>query len=126
MDFDVGDPNRRGRIAGGNSDSQAVLAGAGTPPMAKIIPNQLARDYGLPVVVVAGAGLGTLNHTLLTVEAVRRDGQTVAGLILNHHGVEQDLAAQTNAGILEDLTSLPVLQVHSGTPLNSIPAWLLN
>ena len=33
-----------------------------------------ARDLGLPVVIAASPGLGTINHTLLTVEAVRAVG----------------------------------------------------
>jgi len=38
---------------------------------------------GLPVIVVARGGLGTINHTLLTVEAIARDRQTVAAVVLS-------------------------------------------
>ena len=41
----------------------------------------VALDY--PLVIVARRGLGTLNHTLLTVEAARRAGLRVAGVVLN-------------------------------------------
>jgi dethiobiotin synthetase len=43
----------------------------------------LARDLGLPVVVAAAAGLGTINHTLLTLEAARAARLTVAGVVLS-------------------------------------------
>ncbi len=43
----------------------------------------LAVGLGYPLLVVARAGLGTINHTLLTVEAARSRGLTVAGVILN-------------------------------------------
>jgi dethiobiotin synthetase len=43
----------------------------------------LAATLRLPVVVVARAGLGTLNHVLLTVDAVRRRALDVAGVVLN-------------------------------------------
>jgi dethiobiotin synthetase len=43
----------------------------------------LAKAIGLPVLVVARAGLGTINHSLLTVEAIERDGCSVAALVLN-------------------------------------------
>ena len=43
----------------------------------------LARAVGLPVLVVARAGLGTINHTLLTVEAIERDGLMIAAVVLN-------------------------------------------
>jgi dethiobiotin synthetase len=43
----------------------------------------LAATLGLPAVVVARAGLGTLNHVLLTLDALRRGGVRVAGVVLN-------------------------------------------
>ena len=42
----------------------------------------LMARLGLPVVLAARAGLGTVNHTLLTAEAVRRRGLTVLGAVL--------------------------------------------
>ena len=38
----------------------------------------------LPVILVVGARLGCINHALLTLEAIRRDGLVVAGWVLNH------------------------------------------
>jgi dethiobiotin synthetase len=42
----------------------------------------LARELGLPLVVAAQPGLGTINHTLLTLEAARAVGLRVAGVVL--------------------------------------------
>jgi dethiobiotin synthetase len=42
----------------------------------------LAVDLGLPLVVAASPGLGTINHTLLTLAAARAAGLTVAGVVL--------------------------------------------
>jgi dethiobiotin synthetase len=42
----------------------------------------LARDLELPLVVAAPPGLGTINHTLLTLEAARAVGLRVAGVVL--------------------------------------------
>lgn len=42
-----------------------------------------AARLGWPVLVVAGRGLGTINHTLLTLEAIRSRGLSVAGVVLN-------------------------------------------
>lgn len=42
----------------------------------------LARVLGLPLVIAARPGLGTINHTLLTLEAARSAGMTVAGVVL--------------------------------------------
>lgn len=44
---------------------------------------ELAGALGWPVLVVAGNRLGVLNHTLLTVDAVRAAGLAVAGVVLN-------------------------------------------
>lgn len=42
----------------------------------------LAADLGLPVLIAARPGLGTINHTLLTLEAARASGLHVAGVVL--------------------------------------------
>lgn len=43
----------------------------------------LARQVGLPVIIAARATLGTINHTLLTIEAVERDGLTIAAVVFS-------------------------------------------
>jgi dethiobiotin synthetase len=43
----------------------------------------LATDLGYPLVIVAGPGLGTINHTLLTLESARTAGLEVAAVVLN-------------------------------------------
>ncbi len=45
--------------------------------------SHLARDLHLPCVVVASSALGTINHTLLTLEALRAREIDIAGVILN-------------------------------------------
>ena len=50
----------------------------------------LAQRCGLPVIIVARATLGTINHTLLTIEAVQRDGCPLAGVVLSRR-LEEDL-----------------------------------
>jgi dethiobiotin synthetase len=42
----------------------------------------LIRLLGLPVVVAAASGLGTINHTLLTIEALRTRGLQIAGVVM--------------------------------------------
>jgi len=48
----------------------------------------LAQALGLPLLIVARAALGTINHTLLTVEAARSRGLEIAGVILNRYPAE--------------------------------------
>lgn len=64
----------------------------------------------LPVVVAARSGLGTINHTLLTVDALRARALSVAGVVLvgepNH---ENRSAIEARAGGVRVLAELPVL-----------------
>lgn len=62
----------------------------------------IAASLRLPALVVARAGLGTLNHTLLTVEALRRRKIPVAGVILNRYR-GATLAERTNQAELRRL-----------------------
>gem|GEM_PF-154415 len=57
----------------------------------------LARAIGYPIVVVSRAGLGTLNHTALTCQAVRNAGLSLAGVVINGYEPDAvDLSFQTN------------------------------
>jgi dethiobiotin synthetase len=69
----------------------------------------LIRWLGLPLAVVAKSGLGTINHTVLSVKAAQAAGITVAGVILNRYPEKPGLAAATNPGIIEALTGVPIL-----------------
>ncbi len=89
-----------------------VVEGAGgwRVPLAKGYDMaDLATDIGHPVIVVVANRLGALNHTILTVEDIRASELEVAGLVLNNLQEEQDTAAVTNRGVIEDLTGAPVL-----------------
>jgi dethiobiotin synthetase len=70
----------------------------------------LARILDLPLLVVARAGLGTINHSALTVESARGRGLHVTGIVLS--AVDQppdDPATSSNAAEIERLTGVPVL-----------------
>ncbi|GAA2795233.1 dethiobiotin synthase [Kribbella solani] len=60
-------------------------------------------------VVVARAGLGTLNHTGLTVEALRARGLEIAGLVIGSWPEAPDLAEQCNLEDLPATTGVPVI-----------------
>ena len=81
----------------------------------------LAAAFALPVLVVANNRLGTLNHTILTVNAIKGRGLTCAGILLNHVGDERDVASISNAAILRAmLPDVPVLAeiMHGETALD--------
>jgi dethiobiotin synthetase len=69
----------------------------------------LAKALGLPVFIIARAKLGTINHSLLTVEAARRRGLTVLGVVLNGPHDPQDPSLAKNAAVIRRLGRVPVL-----------------
>ncbi len=85
----------------------AVIEGAGgwrVPITESVDMGSLARLIGLPVVVVAPANLGTINHSVLTVEAVQRDGCTVAAVVLSFRPDDDLGFARENAAEIERLS----------------------
>ena len=66
----------------------------------------------LPLLIVARLGLGTINHTLLTIEVAQHRGLSIAGVVLNDAQNEADsLAARTNVAELRRCSSVPILGV---------------
>ena len=74
--------------------------------------SDLIKTLDLPAVVVARAGLGTLNHTLLTVMHALEVGIDVLGVFINAAGpAGNTMAEQTNPDVLKQLCPVPVLGV---------------
>ena len=69
----------------------------------------VAAKLPAPVLVVAAAGLGTLNHTELTVSELRRRGLTCMGVVIGAWPAEPDLAARCNVVDLPAVTGVPLL-----------------
>jgi dethiobiotin synthase len=67
-----------------------------------------ATDQRIPCVVVAPGGLGTLNHALLTSEALMLRGWTIAALLLNPGLDGSHAAAADNARLLSAWLPFPV------------------
>jgi dethiobiotin synthetase len=83
---------------------------------------EVARALRFPALIVARAGLGTVNHTVLTVEYLRTRGVPVLGVVLNGAECGRDEAAgekepvtavieRTNPGYIESLSGVPVFGV---------------
>ncbi|MBM3860831.1 MAG: dethiobiotin synthase [Verrucomicrobia bacterium] len=72
----------------------------------------LARALNLPLIIVARLGLGTINHTLLTVRQAQAMGLKIAGIILNDiTGSQRGLAEKTNIKAVPELCGVPLLGV---------------
>ncbi len=72
----------------------------------------LALELKLPIVIVARAGLGTINHTLLTIESVRARGLPIAGVVLNEVVPPgEDISFHTNGDEIQARGGVPVFGI---------------
>jgi dethiobiotin synthetase len=80
----------------------------------------LARWLQLPTVVVARAGLGTINHTLLTLGALRQADVAIAGVVINRYPTDiAGVAEETNPRVIEKWGKVPLLTLIPDEPLSS-------
>jgi dethiobiotin synthetase len=85
---------------GGTLATRTIVEGAGgwrVPITDTFDMGGLARVLSLPVVVVARATLGTINHSLLTLEAIAADGCPLAALVLSRRPEDDLASAHSNA-----------------------------
>src|SRR3989338_9186965 len=93
-----------------------IVEGVGgllVPLTARATVADLARQLGLPIAIVTRPGLGTLNHTLLTIRCAASARLTIAGLIVNHHAKPQSdgmsrLSERTNPEALARYGRVPI------------------
>lgn len=113
------EPARLLEVARGSPDRLLVAEGVGGL-MVPITPGYLVRDLAvdlaLPVVVAARTGLGTINHTLLTVEAARAAGLHVAGVVMTPWPADPEPIEQSNRETVERLGGVVVSRLPATTP----------
>ncbi|MFH1060891.1 MAG: dethiobiotin synthase [Pseudomonadota bacterium] len=87
------------------------VGGIMVPLTTRLILLDLMVDLDLPVLVAARPGLGTINHTLLTIGAVRDRGLKVIGFIFSGHDpkLPEDPAIPYNAEMITDFSGVPFL-----------------
>ncbi len=72
----------------------------------------LAQELKLPILIVARAGLGTINHTLLTIESIRARGLPIAGIVLNEVVPSgNDISYRTNGDEIQVRGGVPVFGI---------------
>lgn len=84
------------------------VGGVAVPILPRYCLINLIRDFGLPTIVVARAGLGTINHTLLTLNTLKEEKVAILGVIMNGF-TGRDRSEKSNAKIIEELSGVPVL-----------------
>lgn len=102
---------RTGLEAARDAGDFLVCEGVGgflVPLRLDYLVRDFARDAGLPVLVVATPGLGTINHTLLTVEAVRAAGLEVLGVVLTPWPSQPGRLERSNLEAVSELGEVAV------------------
>jgi len=70
----------------------------------------LIRDLDLPAVVVARYQLGTLNHTLMTLDTLKQNGIPLRGVVFNQTSLEApDVIEQDQPRLIEELSEAKIL-----------------
>jgi dethiobiotin synthetase len=89
-----------------------VIEGAGgllVPFADDLLAADLAAALEARLVIVGRAGLGTINHTLLTIFEARRRGLSLAGVVLNHASKTDDASIADNAAEIARIGQVTVL-----------------
>lgn len=126
-------PHLAAELAGTQLDPTAIVAGAESiaseagpqgvtvvegvggllvPLREDYLVRDLAGELGLPVVIAARPGLGTINHTLLTLEAARAGGLRVAAVAMTPWPAEPDVMTLSNRATV----------AATGVPVATLPA----
>jgi dethiobiotin synthetase len=115
LDGEEIDPKRLRQAARDAAEAAGVLVCEGVggllvPLSPTYLVRDLAADLGYPLVIVASPGLGTINHTLLTLESARAAGLEVAAVVLNPWPEQPSVIERTNR---ETISTLAGVSVHT-------------
>jgi dethiobiotin synthetase len=106
------------RAAGGDADA-LICEGVGgllVPLTPGYLVRDMAVDLDLPVAIAARPGLGTINHTLMTIEAARAVGLDVAVVVITPWPPMPGGVERSNMATIESLGSVRVLGLAPATP----------
>jgi dethiobiotin synthetase len=95
----------------GETGGFLIVEGVGgilVPLTAEYAVRDLARELALPVLIAARPGLGTINHTLLTLEAARAAGLTVVGVVLTPWPADAGAVERSNRDTIASLGAVDV------------------
>jgi dethiobiotin synthetase len=127
--------NRSIKIMSADSDVMIVegIGGLLVPMDDRHTFLDVAADMRSPAVIVARPALGTINHTLLTLSALRSRNIPIAGAVINRYPTDTpNLAEETNPRAIEKWGKVPILAIVPDTPIpktitpHPIPAAILD
>jgi len=102
-----------------------IVEGAGglyVPVTKNLFVIDLIKKFRLPVILVVRPKLGTINHTLLSLKALKKRKIVVKAVVMNNH-TGRDAAERTNPGVLRELIDVPLFIVKKNA--RGIPSGLI-
>jgi dethiobiotin synthetase len=96
-----------------------IVEGAGgvlVPITDNYLMSDLAHDLGLHLIIVTRPNLGTLNHTLLTIESAKHRGLKILGIVINKFPLNPCIAERTNPELILKMTGEPIVGVFPFDP----------
>ena len=91
-----------------------VIEGAGgilAPVKNNYFIVDLINEMESPVIIVTRPALGTINHTLLTIESAKNKGLSILGIIVNKYPIDPDDSELTNPDEIASISGLPILGI---------------
>lgn len=91
-----------------------LIEGAGginVPLTEDYLTLDLIKSLNLKVIVTALSGLGTINHTLLTINALKQRKIAIAGIIFNKMPLKPGAVEKDNIRIIKKISKVPILGV---------------
>ncbi|MBF0320601.1 MAG: dethiobiotin synthase [Nitrospirae bacterium] len=96
-----------------SNTSIAIVEGIGgllVPITKDFFAADLIKRLALPAILVSSNKLGTINHTLLSLEYMKHNGIEAAGIIFNNNNIgRDDISVDTNIELIRQLTGVPVI-----------------
>ena len=79
----------------------------------------LMKELQIPVIITALAGLGTINHTLMTVNVLKQAQVPISGVIINKMSREPSAIEKDNVAIIEKFAKIPILGIINKLDFNN-------
>jgi dethiobiotin synthetase len=92
------------------------VGGLMVPLRPDYLVRNLAAELGHPVVIVADSGLGTINHTLLTIEAAWAAELEISAVVLNRWPAKPGRLEESNRETIAELTGIEVVTLGEIDP----------
>ena len=111
------------KLEASETDRLLIVEGAGgllVPLTEEAYVIDLAAELHLPVILVARSTLGTINHTLLSIEALRRRGLPLAGVVINGPETPHNRVAIERYGEVNVIAEIPWLPELTRASLREI------